>query len=64
MVDAIQGQRQVVIKSLEANYTPRARASPPPPFSVMAASLSSSMSMPSSPSRGQSLQPESRSRAG
>ncbi len=29
MVDAIQGQRQVVIKSLEANYT-MCRASPPP----------------------------------
>jgi two-component system chemotaxis sensor kinase CheA len=30
MVDAIQGQRQVVIKSLETNYQ-QVPASPPPP---------------------------------
>ena len=58
LVDAIQGQRQVVIKSLEANYR-RCRASPPPPSSATAASRSSSTSTPSSrASRGQSLDPE------
>ena len=37
LVDAIHGQRQVVIKSLEANYRP-SMASPPPPSSATAAS--------------------------
>ena len=47
LVDAIQGQRQVVIKSLEANYR-RCRASPPPPSWATAAWRSSSTSTPSS----------------
>ena len=47
LVDAIQDQRQVVIKSLEANYGTRRRASPPRPSSATAAWRSSSTSTPS-----------------